>query len=147
MDKIDKIIINMLQENARATISEISSKVSLSMPAISERVKKLEASGIIDKYAAIINPKYMNKNIEALIMIRFDNIKDEDGFREYAKTEIEIQECVVMTGIFNYCIKVITENTETLEALVAKIKEKGANKLDVSLVLSTVVHKPTLKLA
>ena len=142
MDIIDKMIINMLQENARVTISEMSKKISVSLPAISDRVKKLEASGIIDKYTAIINPKYMNKNIEALIMIRFDNIKDDAGFREYAKTEIEIQECVVMTGIFNYCIKVFTENTESLDSLVERIKEKGASRVDVSIVLSDVLEKP-----
>ncbi len=50
MDIIDKMIINMLQENARVTISEMSKKISLSLPAISDRVKKLEASGIIKQY-------------------------------------------------------------------------------------------------
>ena len=47
MDDIDKKILKRLQENARVTISVLSSEISLSMPAISERLKKLEASGVI----------------------------------------------------------------------------------------------------
>lgn len=56
MDKIDKIIINMLQENARATISDISGKVSMTLPAVSDRIKKLEASGIIKQYGSFSAP-------------------------------------------------------------------------------------------
>ena len=142
MDKIDKIIINMLQENARATISDISNKVSLTLPAVSERLKKLETSGIIKQYTAIINPIYMNKNIEALIMLSFDSIQQEEEFKAYANTEVDIQGCVMISGIFNYCIKVFTENTESLDSLVERIKEKGASRVDVSIVLSDVLGKP-----
>ena len=142
MDIIDKMIINMLQENARVTISEMSKKISVSLPAISDRVKKLEASGIIKQYTAIINPAHMNKNIEALIMLRFDSIQQEEEFKAYANTEVDIQGGVMISGIFNYCIKVFTENTESLDSLVERIKEKGASRVDVSIVLSDVLGKP-----
>lgn len=142
MDAVDKKIINALQENARATISDISNKVSLTLRAVSERLKKLEASGIIKQYTAIINPAHMNKNIEALIMLRFDSIQQEEEFKAYANTEADIQGCVMISGIFNYCIKVFTENTESLDSLVERIKEKGASRVDVSIVLSDVLGKP-----
>ena len=73
MDDIDKKILKRLQENARVTISVLSSEISLSMPAISERLKKLEASGVIKQYTAILNPELVDKQLMALVFLSFNN--------------------------------------------------------------------------
>ncbi len=146
MDKIDKMIINILQENARATISEMSSKVSLSMPAISERVKKLEASGIIDKYTAIINPKKVNKGLSAMVYASFSDAEREKYFSEFVKNEGAMTECHFITGPFQYCMKVFTESPAALQELTWRIREMGATKTDVMLLLSTVVERPSIQL-
>ncbi len=146
MDKIDKIIIYMLQENARATISEMSSKVSLSMPAISERVKKLEASGIIDKYTAIINPKKVNKGLSAMVYASFCDVEREKDFSDFVQNEGAITECHFITGPFQYCMKVFTESPAALQELTWRIREMGATKTDVMLLLSTVVERPSIQL-
>ena len=146
MDKMDKMIINMLQENARATISEMSSKVSLSMPAISERVKKLEASGIIEKYTAIINPQKVNKGLSAMVYASFSDAEREKYFSEFVKNEGAITECHFITGPFQYCMKVFTESPAALQELTWRIREMGATKTDVMLLLSTVVERPSIQL-
>ena len=66
LDKIDKALLKLLQENGRATISSLSSAVSLSMPAVSERVKRLEASGVIQKFTTLLNPSLVDKQLMAL---------------------------------------------------------------------------------
>ena len=72
LDKIDKALLKLLQENGRATISSLSNAVSLSMPAISERVKRLEASGVIQKFTTLLNPSLVDKQLMALVQIGFD---------------------------------------------------------------------------
>ena len=146
MDKIDKMIINMLQENARATISDISNKVSLTLPAVSERLKKLEASGIIEKYTAIINPKKVNKGLSAMVYASFSDAEREKYFSEFVKNEGAITECHFITGPFQYCMKVFTESPAALQELTWRIREMGATKTDVMLLLSTVVERPSIQL-
>ena len=62
MDLIDIKILEVLQENARVSISDLSKKVNLSLSAVSERLKKLENSKIISKYTVILEPKLMDKH-------------------------------------------------------------------------------------
>ena len=56
MDATDRRILKRLQENSRVTVSVLSQEISLSMPAISERLKKLENTGVIQQYTAILDP-------------------------------------------------------------------------------------------
>ena len=79
-----------MQKNARVTISELSSEISLSMPATSERVKKLEASGVIKQYTAILDPDLLGKHLMALIFLRFDNPKNGDHFASLVKDEFDM---------------------------------------------------------
>ena len=57
LDKIDKLIVQLLQEDAKQTTKEISNKTNLSVTAVYERIKKLERDEIIRKYVALVNPK------------------------------------------------------------------------------------------
>ena len=103
MDDIDKKILKNLQKNARMTISDLSSQVSLSMPAISERLKKLEASGVIKQYTVILDPAMLNKHLMALMFLRFDNPTHSDSFAEFVKNEAEMNPTAenVQQQIFN----------------------------------------------
>ena len=65
MDDIDVKILSALRENARATASEIGAAIGMSVSAVIERIKKLEANGVIAQYTAIIDQKNVNKDILA----------------------------------------------------------------------------------
>ncbi|MEO1814700.1 MAG: winged helix-turn-helix transcriptional regulator [Acetobacterium sp.] len=80
MDSIDIEILKLLQKNARVTASEIASEVSLSVPAISERIRKLDSSGIIQKYTVILSTQKMNKNLVAYMFISLKHPSFIDGF-------------------------------------------------------------------
>jgi len=145
MDDIDKKILRKLQENARITISDLSSEIALSMPAISERLKKLEASGVIKQYTAILDPVLLNKHLMALMFIRFDNPGNGDHFSQYVKAEREIKECYYITGDFDYSLKILTENTRTLENLLTRIKNQtGIVKTQTIVILSTITDSPSI---
>ena len=145
MDDIDRKILKKLQENARITISDLSSEIALSMPAISERLKKLEASGVIKQYTTILDPALLNKHLMALMFLRFDNPKHGDQFTCLVKDEPEIKECYYITGDFDYSLKILTENTRTLEKLLTRIKNApGVVKTQTIVILSTITDSPAI---
>ncbi len=145
MDDIDRKILKKLQENARITISDLSSEIALSMPAISERLKKLEASGVIKQYTTILDPALLNKHLMALMFLRFDNPKHGDQFTCLVKDEPEIKECYYITGDFDYSLKILTENTRTLEKLLTRIKNApGVVKTQTIVILSTITDSPSI---
>jgi Lrp/AsnC family leucine-responsive transcriptional regulator len=139
MDNIDIKILKLLQSNARITVSEIANKISLSVPAVSDRLRKLDASGIIDKYTAIINSKKMNKSLTVIMFVSLENPKFADKFIDLIHKEDEIIECHYLAGDFDYALKIITGNTETLEQLINRIKlVAGVQKTKTTVTLSTI---------
>lgn len=145
MDDIDKKILKNLQKNARMTISDLSSEISLSMPAISERLKKLEASGVIKQYTVILDPAMLNKHLMALMFVRFENPSHGDRFANFVKNEFEIKECFYITGDFDYSLKIVTENTHSLELLLTRIKNQpGIVKTKTIVILSAITDNPSI---
>lgn len=145
MDDIDRKIIRKLQENARATLSDLSGEAALSIPAVSERLKKLESSGVILRYTAILNPAMLNKHLMALIFLRFDSPKHGDVFSAFVRKEPEIKECYYITGDFDYSLKIVTETTATLEKLLTRIKNvPGVVKTQTIVILSTITDSPSV---
>ncbi|HEX2947850.1 MAG TPA: Lrp/AsnC family transcriptional regulator [Clostridia bacterium] len=138
MDNIDIKIIKLLQENARVTASEISGIISLSVPAVSERLKKLESSGVIKQYTAIVDPVHMNKTLMAIVFITLERPRFADTFAEFVKKQNDILECHYLAGDFDYALKVVTENTTTLQELLDRIKSlQCVQKTRTTVILST----------
>jgi Lrp/AsnC family transcriptional regulator, leucine-responsive regulatory protein len=139
MDNIDIKILKLLQKNSRISISDISSKINLSIPAVSDRLKKLDASGLIEKYTIIINSKKFNKNLMVIMFVSLENPTFINKFIEIIENQDEIIECHYLAGDFDYALKIITENTETLEKVLNKIKcISGVQKTKTIVTLSTI---------
>lgn len=140
MDKTDRAILKNLQKNARMTISDLSAAISLSMPAASERLRKLETSGVIKQYTVILDPEKINKHLTALMFLRFDSTTNGEDFAEYAKTESEVNECYYITGDFDYFLKIVTEDARTLKSLLSRIKNQpGLVKASNLVVLTNII--------
>lgn len=139
MDSFDKSILELLQKNARMTASEIGGTINLSVSAVSERLKKLETTGIISQYTTILNSEVLHKSLTAIIFVSLDRPKYIDSFIEFVKSEDEILECHYLAGDFDYALKVLTESTSTLEKVLNKIKSvPGVHKTKTTITLSTV---------
>jgi Transcriptional regulators len=142
MDNTDIKILKLLQKNARITASEIGSEINLSVPAVSERLKKLESSGIIKQYTAIIDPGHLNKELTAFMFISLERPRFTDKFTEFVNGEAEILECHYLAGDFDYVLKIATESTFTLEKLLNRIKSvQGVQKTRTIVVLSTTKNE------
>ncbi len=139
MDNIDIKIIKLLQQNSRVTASEIGSKINLSVPAVGDRLKKLDASGIIEKYTIILNAKKMNKHLMIIMFVSLESPKFTDPFINIVQLDDEIVECHYLAGDFDYDLKIITESTGSLERLLNKIKNiPGVQKTKTNVSLSTI---------
>lgn len=145
MDQMDKSILHLLEENARMTVSEISNRINLSVSAVSERLKKLEHTGIIEQYTTIINPKYLNKNLKAIMQLALDDQSFADAFEVYVEQEDEILECLYIAGEFDYLIKIVTEDTESLREILLRIKGmEGVGKTKTTVSLSTLKNRHSI---
>jgi len=139
MDSIDRQIISILQKNARSSISVISSRVNLSIPATSDRIRKIEAAGIITQYTAIVNAAALNMKQTAMTFVSLEKPHYSEHFVSFVNTQDEILECHYLAGDFDYLMKIVTESTETLERLLTRIKSvPGIQKTQTIVTLCTV---------
>lgn len=139
MDSLDIKILKLLQNNARITASDISSKINLSVPAVSDRLRKLDASGVIEKYTIIINAKKLNRDLTVIMFISLESPKYINKFLDSIQKEDEILECHYLAGDYDYALKIVTENTETLEKILNRIKSlNGVIKTKTTISLSTI---------
>jgi len=139
MDAIDVRILELLQQNARISVSEISKNVNLSLSAVSERLKKLEASKVIKNYTIILNPEYLGKELSVIMNISLENPDHTMDFIEFILSESEILECHYITGEYDYALKITTKNTQTLEHMMNRIKSvPGIKKTQTNVILSTL---------
>jgi Lrp/AsnC family leucine-responsive transcriptional regulator len=147
LDEIDVKILEILQREGRTKRNELAEVVGLSLPAVSERLKKLEESGIITGYYAKLNHRALGKDVTAFIIITIDSSKHFPAFLEHINNTTEILECNAITGEGTHLIKIRTENTAGLEKLLAKIQSwQGVVKSTTSIVLSTSKETTQLRI-
>ena len=140
IDEIDIRILELLQNNARIKRNEIAENIRLSLPSVADRMNKLEESGIIERYITKLNHKQLGKDITAFIFVTSDSSTHYKDFISHAMHTIEILECHSITGDGSHILKIRTDNTSSLEKLLAKIQSwKGVRSTRTSIVLSS--HK------
>jgi Lrp/AsnC family leucine-responsive transcriptional regulator len=138
LDAIDLQILQLLQEHGRMKRTELAERVGLSLPALSERMRKLEARGFIEGYHAVVAHKALGIDITAFIRIFVDGSPYYAGFVERATALPEVLECHSITGEGSHLLKVRTRNTTTLERLLSTIQAwPGVKQTQTSIVLST----------
>ena len=137
--------MDLLQKEGRTKRNDLAEKVGLSLPAVSERLRKLEETGYITGYFAKVDHKLLGKDITSFVIVTVDSSKHFTSFIDHTKNADEILECHAITGDGTHLLKVRTENAASLEKLLAKIQSwNGVTKTTTSVVLSTA--KETLRI-
>ena len=138
IDEIDAKILTLLQNHGRMKRNRIAEEVGLSVPSVSERMRKLEDRGVINGYHAIVNPKRLHIDITAFIRVNVDSSSEYKGFVDKASEMPEVLEVHSITGEGSHILKVRTLNTTTLEQLLATIQAwPSVHGTSTSIVLST----------
>ena len=136
MDDVDLELLSALQDDARATYAELGRQVGLSAPAIAERVRRLEASGIISGYHAEVDLKKAGYGIVAFV--RLNSAPDlAPQLERMARDTPEVLEFHRVTGTEGYVLKVAVTSIEHLERIVVKFLPYG--NTTTSIVLSSPV--------
>ena len=124
MYQTDLRIISILQHDGRISMKELGKKVSLSPPAVAERVKKLEEKGVIERYKAVINSTKIGKPISVLINASIKP-ENQEEFLKFARSSDEIVECHHVTGPHSMIMRAYLREMTHLEELVRKIQSFG----------------------
>ena len=127
LDNIDKMIITMLQENARMSLKEIAQKVYLSSPAVSARIDTLVQNGYIEGFHARINPIKLGYHIKAFINLEVSPI-DKKDFYPYINSCKNVVECNCVTGDYSMLLEVLFPSTDELDQFIGELQKYGRTK-------------------
>jgi Lrp/AsnC family transcriptional regulator, leucine-responsive regulatory protein len=114
LDEKDRLILKLLQQNAKITVREIATQVHLSTTPVHERIKRMEDSGVILQYATLVNHAKVRKGLMVICYISLKEHSKKSGTR-FIKTinELpEVIECYNISGEFDFMLKVVSESMD-----------------------------------
>ena len=114
LDEKDLHILRILQQNARATVKEISEQIQLSTTPVHERIKRLEAQGVIQQYATLLNPTLVQKGLMVICYVSLKQHNKSAGakFIKQIMEMPEVIECYNISGEFDFMLKVVAEHMD-----------------------------------
>lgn len=138
LDHIDLKILEIIQSQARIKRKDLAESVHLTIPAVSERMRKMEDEGYISKYTAILNPKKVSLGVSAYIFVDVESSSHYNEVIEHAQKYDEILECHAITGSGSHLLKVRAVNVDHLERLLVDIQAwEGVKHTKTNLILSS----------
>lgn len=136
MDKLDRKILERLQQDGRITFSQLAKELHLSHPSVAERIRRLQDSGIIERFTAHVPHEKVNRKVLIIIQVGELRVPCRE-FEMQIKEEPAILECHRVTGSFSYFIKAAVPSMEEVERLVDKLTP--ISRVYTSIVLSSPV--------
>jgi Lrp/AsnC family transcriptional regulator, leucine-responsive regulatory protein len=138
VDALDRQIIAALRVNGRATYADLGRKVGLSASAVHERVGKLEATGVIVGYHAVVDPSAVGLGVTALVSIHPTDTADDDELALSLAELIEVESCYRVAGDESFIVKVRVATVDDLERSLGRLRRiSGVARTRTTVVLST----------
>lgn len=142
LDRTDLRILRELQRDGRLPIVELAERVSLSATACQRRVRKLEESGVIERYAAVLSPAALGHQVEAFVRVSIERQSRDvtQAFEEAIRKRPEVRACYVMTGDLDFLLHVLVPDLQAFAEFSMKILIglPGVKDVRSSLVLEAV---------
>ena len=142
MDALDRKILKVLQADARASLQQIGQAVGLSASPCWERIKKMELSGVIEGYTVRLNAQALDLADTVLVQLTLDSHTDNtlEKFGEVLATIPEVIEAYLVSGEYDYLLRVVVKDTRDYERLLREklYKIKGIRHSKSSFVLRTM---------
>ena len=123
LDKVDLQILRTLQDNARLTTKELAERVSLSSTPVFERLKRLENSGYIKKYIAVLDAEKLNQGFVVFCSVKLVRLNKDIAF-EFTRIiqEIpEVTECYNISGDYDYLLKIHAPNMHSYQEFILNV--------------------------
>lgn len=141
-DKSDKIILTQLQRNSQQALGDIAEKAGMSVSSCHRRIKQMEELGVITGYAASLNRKALGLANEFFVEVSLAT-QTEEAFEKFEKSVqrvTEVLECHLMSGQFDYLLRVVARDAEDYERIhrTRLARLPGIQRIQSSLALRTV---------
>jgi len=150
LDRFDKLILEALQRDGRISNVQLAALVNLSESACLRRVRALEDDGFIDRYAALVSQTKagLSGNIFVHIGLQREEQSELDAFEAAVRNIPEVMECYLMTGEFDYLLRVVVSDMADFERLhkEALTRLPGVARVNSSVAIRTVLKKTELPL-
>jgi len=150
LDRQDVRILDILQRNARMSRSELAEAVNLSTSQCYRRLKRLESSGLIERYVTLLNLEKAGFDVQAMVMVSFSKTQDKarDHLLELIQSLDEVQECYSASGEYDFILRV---NCIGMRAYANLINKKLLNDFVVAIhsyiLLDCLKHSTALKVS
>ena len=141
MDELDHKIVQLLAENARMPVKDIAQHVSLTSPAVSSRIHRLEQEGVIAGDTVVLHRPDTPARVEALISVLVDAATRAD-FLSLVDEEPQVLQCYRVTGSYNFMVKVSCTDIDALEHLLTRMQKLGSTNTQI--ILNTQLDRSLL---
>ena len=150
LDRYDKLILEALQQDGRISNVHLANRVSLSESACLRRVRALEESGMIDRYAALVSQSEVGLPGNVFVNIGLHREEDSElaAFEQAVRDIPEVMECYLMTGEFDYLLRVVVSDMADFERIHKESLTRlpGVARVNSSVAIRTVQKKTELPL-
>ena len=138
LDSTDRNILAELQKDGRESASHIAEKIDVSVPTVTERIQKLQESGIIKRFQVVVDPKSVGLDVAAIITIMSDSSQYYKEVTAAAHDTPEVVQCFSTTGNGSHTLFINTKNSKTLEDLLRKVQSwPGVMRTETQIILSS----------
>ena len=149
MNAIDYKAIAALQSSGRESWAKLGETLGMTAPAAAERVRRLEDSGVIRGYAALVDPESVGAILTAFVAVTLDRPEHRKAFLKRVGKLAEVQECHHVSGEDDYLLKVRCRGPRDLDRVISEELKSvpGVGRTRTTIALSTAKETPILPLA
>ena len=138
IDSLDQEIIKILIDDGRASASHISERIGLSIPAVSERIKKMQDSGLIKGFYVNVDLQKAGYDVQVIVTIVSETSDNYGTIVDNAKKHPRIVQCFTTTGNGSHVLLAATKNTSSLEKLLREIQSwPGVTRTETQLIMKS----------
>ncbi|MGC9185045.1 MAG: Lrp/AsnC family transcriptional regulator [Thiomonas sp.] len=146
LDRIDRRLLALLQQDARLTQERLAEQIGLSASAVQRRIRRLEQIGVVEGYRAVVSPRALGLGLSALLSVRLEKHRansqrsPQELFRAAVQGWPEVVECLAMTGEMDYLLRVHVQDMEHYAHFVLEtlLKHESVEDVKSSFVLTEV---------
>ena len=138
LDQVDRDILELLQKDGRSSASFIADKIKMSVPAVADRIKKLQESDVIKGFTTMLNHRKVGLDVSAFVTVISESSSHYSDVVRETNNSPEIIQCFTTTGNGSHVLLALVENTHSLEKLLRKIQGwPGVMRTETQIVLSS----------
>ena len=151
LDKTDRRLLDVLQEDARITNADLAKKTGLSASPCWRRIRRLESSGVVHRYVTLLNPDAIGLPINVFATVALEKQVEStlENFESLITRYPEVMECYLMTGEFDYLLRIVVPDLKAYERFLMDhlTRIEGIASIKSSISLKQVRYKTALPLS